>query len=166
MVNDPQSLARTRRRLILGGHLAWLAASTALAVVLLRPPAEILPPRLPPLPNPASKGSAAPPLPTVEALQATWNRMLRQPLFDPPPSAATAVKPAPPPFAAKLVGIVEERGRSQALIALPAGTVELRGVGERLGGVPEGAEVVSIEPRHVVLKLRGESHVLKLETTP
>lgn len=159
------SIHRMRRLLWLGGGLAWSAACGVVVCAVVAPPPEVVPPRMPPMP--ARKAQAAPPpLPSAEESAAVWRRPLRKPLFDPPPTAPVPTSAPSAPLIAKLLGTIEEEGRSRGLFALKGGATEVRGVGERLGDLPDGAEVVSIEPQRAVLKHHGKSIVLPLEAAP
>lgn len=159
------SIHRTKKLFWWTGHAVWAGVLGAIVLVLLAPPAEVLPPRAPA--GVARKTSVATPmLPSPEELQRVWSRPLRQPLFDPPPAAPVVVKTTPPPLPAKLLGTIEESGQSKALFAMKGGSMEIRGVGEKLGEDASAAEIVSIEQERVVVKYHGQSITLTLEASP
>lgn len=94
-----------------------------------------------------------------------WSKALRRPLVDKPiattQEAKKAVPSAPPNVV--LVGTMVEAGHSKAMFATTNGVLELRGIGETVGGAPGGPEVVEIESNRVVLRHRGELMTVRLK---
>jgi hypothetical protein len=121
-----------------------------------------------PVTQSASRKVQRPVLPTLKQFEPFWKRQMRRPLFDPPPntpvaSSATVQKP-PSSLGVRLLGTVTEPGRSVAMLMTTRGTIEIKAVGERLGDMPDGAEVVSVNTDRAVLRYHGETISLELES--
>lgn len=106
--------------------------------------------------------------PTFADFEPYLDRQLRRPLVDPPPAtttpAASPTRPAPQ-LQIRLVGTILEAGRSMAMLTTPAGSIEVRGIGETVGEPPADAEVLDIGLNKAVLRYRGQSVTLELEGT-
>ena len=88
--------------------------------------------------------------PRVDPDDPSWKVRLRRPLYDPPPpEAPKVVKKEAPPIRAVLLGTIIEPGASRAMIKLPGGAVEFRGLGDPLGDQDPGAVVTEIGPQSI-----------------
>jgi hypothetical protein len=117
-------------------------------------------------PRPASRPTAvAAGLPPLALFEPVWTARLRQPLPAVDPSAAAAAaKPtaarvaappvAPPPPPVALVGTI---GDTVAILRVPDGSVEVRGVGEAVAG----AVVVAIRRAEADLRYNGQIVTLR-----
>ena len=99
--------------------------------------------------------------PTLEQFQAVWDKPLRRPLVDPPPTTDPKPPPRPtaPPLTAKLIGTIVEGDHATALFALPDGSIELKDEGE----VVQGSTIVSIKKWGVTLQVNNQMQELRLE---
>lgn len=88
-----------------------------------------------------------------------WSRLLRRPLFDPPPPAPiVAVKPSPQPVRAKLLATLIESENSTAMLKLADGQVVFRKLGESLGPEESSAEICKIETGAISVR-RGKEEI-------
>lgn len=113
--------------------------------------------------KPPATASAA--VPTLDEFARVWQKPLRRPIFDPPPTAppiATS-EPKRAPLNIKLLGTAIEPGESLAMIATPPNTLEVRGLGDTIGEGANQLEVVEIMPDRVVLRRQSERLVLEIE---
>ena len=85
------------------------------------------------------------------------NLDLRRPLHDPPPPASPPMH-TDPPLNIRLAGVVLEIGHNQALIAIPDGSVQLKGVGESVGD----ALIQDIGKDHIMVRYLGHSQIVSL----
>ena len=118
-------------------------------------------------PDPAQNKSAQAALPSLGAWQKVWTKRLQLPLRESaagenPGSKPPTVQKAPPPNLV-LVGTMVEDGYSKAMFSTAPGVLDLKGVGETVGALPGGPEVVAIEPSLVTLRYQGELIVLRLK---
>ena len=89
-----------------------------------------------------------------------WDNRLRGPRSDSRPDAArsvtlaSAIGVAPATLNVKLLGTILEPGNTLAMFATPQGKIELRRVGEMVGGT--ATDVVKIQRREVVVRYQGK----------
>jgi type II secretory pathway component PulC len=96
-----------------------------------------------------------------------WSKPLQRPLVDPTapiqkPTAATPAAAWRLPLSVKLLGTIVEPGQTRAVIQTGTNDFEIRRVGDRLGGAVSGAELISIEDHHVVIRYNGQEAQLPL----
>lgn len=96
----------------------------------------------------------------ASTLGSHWEKRLRAPLIDPPvavtgESTPRDGQPQPEPWNATLLGTILEPGHNVAIIAVPPATIEVKGVGEKVGEDPFGAEIVDVLRDKVVLRRDG-----------
>lgn len=108
------------------------------------------------IPTPRPTRSIEPDLPPLQAFASVWRMDLQRPLQD---VAATAA-----PLGIKLVGTVDEPGRSMAMIGLRSGSIELKAVGEAIDDPAGPIRIVKIEPSAVTIEHAGTTAVLKLQS--
>gem|GEM_PF-2222762 len=106
---------------------------------------------------------------SLASFEAAWGRKLRRPLVDPPPppvrvaSAKTAKASRAAKVPVRLLGTIIDGSRSRGLFASGIATVELKGIGETIGG----ATVLAIEENSATVSYNGgEAVTLKRERTP
>jgi hypothetical protein len=102
---------------------------------------------------------------TPEQIDAVAALDLRRPLFDPPPAPPAIEGPtvaAAEPEPATLAGTVIEPGHSYAIFVTPAGTNEVRTVGESTSG----REVLRIEDNQVTLRAGDRTTVVRVRKHP
>jgi len=107
-------------------------------------------------------------VPSLDEFVDLWGRPLRRPSADLPGGASGAngagtAATSALPLNVNLVGTIVETGHSRAVFSTPNGAIELKGVGEIVGGLPGGPEVVEIEAKHVVLRFQGRLTTLRLK---
>jgi len=103
--------------------------------------------------------------PTLSQFEGLWDKRLRRPLYDPPPPTPKVAEVKKlPPLQIKLLGTIIEPGKSQAMLATPRGTVELKRVGDTIDSEQPPAELVTIERDRVVLKRQGDLITLEIKT--
>lgn len=101
-------------------------------------------------------------LPPLSTFGQVWSLNLRRPLIDEPKVAPTPAKKRSkptPPLSARLAGTVVEPGHSIAMFITKNGKIELKGIGEKVGG----AEVIEITSTGVSLKYHEKVIDLALE---
>jgi hypothetical protein len=92
---------------------------------------------------------------------ARWNRILRQPLYDPPPPPKQEVIVEQRPITVKLVGTVIEPDNSQAFVRQASGAVELKRIGDAVSSDAADGVIASITPVEIVIRREdGEHHLL------
>jgi hypothetical protein len=109
-------------------------------------------------------------LPPLAELEALCQQDLRRPLYDAPPPVPIAAPPPPPPapLPFKLAGTVIEPGRSQALLQMADGRIQLNRVGDTVGGPAAGintAQILQIDRDNITLMYHGRQQVLNIEKT-
>jgi len=103
-------------------------------------------------------------LPPLESFASVWDRDLRGPLYDPPPPPPPPARRPPPKVkpAVTLSGIIEEPGRSRALLTVGSGRTELKGVGDVFDNSAGPVEVLEITADSVLIGCLGERYTLTL----
>lgn len=97
---------------------------------------------------------------TVDVKLSSWSRLLRRPLYDPPPAPKTVVVKKPRPITVKLMGTILEAENSQAFVKLSNGSVELRRVGDQVTDDPRDGQIAQITASEIIiLRDDGEFHV-------
>lgn len=112
--------------------------------------------------KPQSQGLSAADAETgsVDAKLSSWQRLLRRPLYDPPPVPKKIVKKKPRPIKVKLMGTILEAENSQAFVKLSNGAVELRRVGDQVSDDPRDGQIALIMASEIVIRRDdGEFHV-------
>ena len=88
-----------------------------------------------------------------------WDKPLRRPLYDPPPPPPPQIPP-PPPLRLKLLGTIVESGRSEAIVSVATGQIEMARVGTTL----DDATIRSIEDGRITVDYHDQT--LTLEPQP
>lgn len=94
----------------------------------------------------------------LASLESAWSRDLRRPLTDTPAGApqqqvAAAVLPV------RLVGTILDPEKPRGIFVTMRGQMELRGAGEKAGGV----DVLSVDERGATISVAGKTVALKVE---
>ncbi len=165
------NIRRTRQTLI-GTGIAATAAAALVAAWGLGSPCDVHPslPRRARLEAGDTIENADSEIAPLDEFAKLWDLPLRRPLVDGAGDATASSAAAASAAAASgallnlsLVGTIVETGRSRAVFSTPNGGIELKGVGEIVGGLPGGPEIVEIEPRHVVVRFQGQLTTLRLK---
>lgn len=152
---------RTKRRLL--NSLALLLLSGA-AGVLWHTWSDVPPRHDVTIASSAKSGAVK--APSIEATQAIalnpgqWNRILRQPLYDPPPPPPPQVVVEHRPITVTVVGTVIEAENSQAFVKQQSGAVEIKRQGDQVTTDAADGVIASITPTEIVIRREdGEHHV-------
>ncbi len=126
----------------------WAAMSPQTQAIAAQPSSQ----------SPQTASSLAQATVSADDLARVAHVQLRRVLHDPPPSAPAApaaAKPTPP-LDIRLAGTIYEPGHCKAMIQLPDGTVQLKGVGESAGN----ARITDIQQGSATVDYFGKSMVL------
>ncbi len=155
---------RTRKRLLNGASVGCLLATcwVVLSALAAGPPTVVSES------SGASSGSskftaiAAQPLDIVDAKHKSWQRKLRQPLYDPPPPPKVVVKKQVRPVTVKLTGTVLEPKNSQAFLKLANGSVALKRIGDQVTDNPLDGRITAITASEIVIQREDDEIRLKV----
>jgi hypothetical protein len=95
----------------------------------------------------------------LESLAPAWSRELRRPLTDTPGVASSQQQPPLAVLPVRLVGTILDPSKPRGIFVTLRGQMELRGVGEKAGGV----DVLSVDERGATISVAGKSVSLKVE---
>ena len=113
--------------------------------------------------DPPAEQHQTPSLPPLAELRRLWVLDLRRPLYDEPTEASDGNDPPPKPekpLRVKLIGTAVEEGKSEAILQMTDGSIEIVGVGQSVKDGDEVLRVTRIEPGKVAVEYRGRSHEL------
>jgi len=152
---------RTKKRLLNLASLGIASAACALVVVAWRSPPPKVGVEIPRIARAGNRATAATkPDTTISVNPAAWNRVFRQPLYDPPPPPIQEVVVQPRPITVKLVGTVIESDNSQAFLRQASGAVELKRIGDAVTSDKADGVIAAITPVEIVIRREdGEHHV-------
>jgi hypothetical protein len=94
---------------------------------------------------------------TLASLESAWSRDLRRPLTDTPGVASQQQQAAVLPV--RLVGTILDPDKPRGIFVTMRGQMELRGAGEKAGGV----DVLSVDERGATSSVAGKTVSLKVE---
>ena len=106
--------------------------------------------------------TATQPLPIVDAKHKSWQRSLRQPLYDPPPPPKVVIKKQIRPVTVKLTGTVLEPKNSQAFLMLANGSVALKRIGDQVTDNPLDGRITAITASEIVIQREDDEIRLKV----
>lgn len=92
-----------------------------------------------------------------------WNRVLRQPLYDPPPPPPKEVIVEQRPITIKLVGTVMEGENSQAFVRQQSGKVDIKRLGEQLTTEAADGVIASINVSEIIIRRPDGEHRVAVE---
>jgi hypothetical protein len=92
-----------------------------------------------------------------------WNRVLRQPLYDPPPPPPPQVIVEQRPITVTLVGTVMEGENSQAFVRQQSGKVDIKRLGEQLTAEAADGVIASITASEIVIRRPDGEHRVAVE---
>ncbi len=102
------------------------------------------------------------PLRIVDANSVSWQRKLRQPLYDPPPPPKKVLKKKKRPVTVKLTGTVLESKNSQAFLKLANGSVVLKRIGDPITDDPRDGHIAAITANEIVIQREDDKIRLKV----
>jgi hypothetical protein len=94
----------------------------------------------------------------LASLATAWSRGLRRPLTD-TPGVVSQQQPAAAVLPVRLVGTILDPEKPRGIFVTIRGQMELRGAGEKAGGV----DVLSVDERGATISVAGKSVALKVE---
>ena len=152
------NVARTRLLLKSAATLVAAAGLCAIGVAVLTPLDE-------PLAD-ASSQQTVPSLAnaggddvSLASLAPAWSRNLRRPLTDTPGVASQQQQVAAAVLPVRLVGTILDPAKPRGIFVTVRGQMELRGAGEKAGGV----DVLSVDERGATISVAGKAVTLKIE---
>ncbi len=155
---------RTRKRLLNGASVGCILAAcwVVLSALTAGPPAV----------DSESSGvlsgssslatTSSQPLNIVDAKHKSWQRKLRQPLYDLPPPPKVVVKKQVRPVTVKLTGTVLEPKNSQAFLRLANGSVALKRIGDQVTDNPLDGRITAITASEIVIQREDDEIRLKV----
>ena len=150
----------TRKRLLNTLSVGCLAAGVVAIAAALTAPALTLDDSASVSNSQSQSQTAAAGTASVDVKLPSWNRLLRRPLYDPPPVPKKVVKKKPRPITVRLMGTILEAENSQAFVKMANGSVELRRVGDQVTSDPRDGQVAQIMASEIVIERDdGEFHV-------
>lgn len=113
--------------------------------------------------RPALASKASPPQASIELDPNRWNRVLRQPLYDPPPPPPPQVIVEQRPITVTLVGTVMEGENSQAFVRQQSGKVDIKRLGEQVTAEAADGVIASITASEIVIRRTDGEHRVAVE---
>jgi len=113
--------------------------------------------------RPRSKTIAPEPAASVSLDPNRWNRVLRQPLYDPPPPPPQEVIVEHRPITVQLVGTVMEGENSQAFVRQQSGKVDIKKLGEQVTAEAADGVIASITASEIVIRREDGEHRVAVE---
>lgn len=151
---------------LVGGGAVAIAAWGFTAPIELTAAGDLNAPRRPTTTaptDPPEQQHQAPSLPPLAELRRLWTMNLRRPLYDEPTEASDGNDPPPKPekpLQVMLIGTAVEEGKSEAILQMTDGSIEIIGVGQSVKDGDEVLRVTRVEPGKVSVEYRGRSHEL------
>lgn len=100
----------------------------------------------------------------VDPNDSNWKRLLRRPLYDPPPAPKIVVKKKVRPITVKLTGTILEDENSQAFLRRANGKVELKRVGDLVTDDPLDGLIEKITATSITIRREEEEIQLTVES--
>jgi hypothetical protein len=151
------NVARTRLLLKFAAALLAGAGVCAVGAALLTPLDEPLADATGQQPTPSLANANGNDVP-LASLAPAWSRELRRPLTDTPGVASQQQAPAAV-LPVRLVGTILDPAKPRGIFVTVRGQMELRGAGEKAGGV----DVLSVDERGATISVAGKTVSLKVE---